>query len=335
MPNNPVPTTTRAALETKKQLSNDKALVDVNFYGGVRSENLDALSEIAAGVVGYKVYLAGTTGAAPFPESELGHMFREILRLNKPVSLHCENQAVIDSKRGELKGVSRPDVHCDIRPPEAEVASVRQVVAALAGPRTLRANVCHASTGETLSLVKGAKADGLNLSCEATLHHLYFNRRAMLANRMLKTNPPLRSEEDRQAMVTGISNGSVAFLVTDHAPHTEEEKRSGLSGVPGLDDYGHVVSWLIAKEQVDPVIISKTASSNPAMFSKMDDRGEISVGKRADFTVLDIRSPEKVNSDRIQSKCGWTPYEGIEFPGKVRWTIRAGEALLDDYELAA
>lgn len=101
-----------------------------------------------------------------------------------------------------------------------------------------------------------------------------------------------------------------------------------------MDDYGHVVSWLLREQNVDPLVIARLASCNPAKFAKLGDRGEISVGKRADVTILDIHSPEKVDSDGVQSKCGWSPYDGKEFPGRVTWTIRAGERFLDDYELS-
>lgn len=335
MPNNPVPTTTLSALDDKRRLAESKALVDVKFYGGVLSANLEDLAKLADKVSGYKVYLSKTTGTDAFPESELGNAFEEIAGTGRPVSLHCEEQAVIDKMQIELEGVSRPDVHCDLRPPEAEVESVKKVVAALSKVHDLDVNVCHASASETVSIVRNTRARGGRLYCEAALHHLYFNRKAMLDNRMLKTNPPLRREEDRKALLGGVMDGTVSFLVTDHAPHGIDEKTSlGLSGVPGLDDYGHVVSWLVREQSVDPTVIARMTSSNPARFGKLGDRGEISVGKRADFTILDIHSPEKVTSDGVRSKCGWSPYEGKEFPGRVRWTIRGGEPLLDDYELA-
>lgn len=333
MPNNPIPTTTKRALELKKRLAEEKAVVDVKFYGGVASENLDRLSDMSAGVVGYKVYLSETTGSRAFPESELARAFGIIEATKRPLSLHCEDQALIDSRREQLEGVDRPDVYSDLRPPEAEVEAVRKVVTALKETKGLRANVCHASVHETLRLVMSARTEKLNLHCEAALHHLYFNRGAMLGNKLLKTNPPLRSEQDRQALVGGIKDGSVSFLVTDHAPHTEDEKKErGLAGVPGLDDYGHIVSWLVREQGVDPVAIARVASSNPANYLGLSDRGEVEVGRRADFTVLDIHSPEKVRRDDVRSKCAWSPYEGREFPGRVRWTLSKGEVLLDDYE---
>jgi len=147
-------------------------------------------------------------------------------------------------------------------------------------------------------------------------------------------NPPLRPENDRAALLEGLRDGVVSFLVTDHAPHLREEKLSeGLSGVPGLDDYGHVVSWLILKGDVHPTAIARAACANPAAFMGLGDRGGVEVGKRADLSILDVHSPEVVKAGSVRSKCGWSPYEGKKFPGRMKWTIRGGESLLDEYEL--
>ena len=335
MPNNPAPTTTAGALRLKVRLASEKAKVDVKFYGGADPGALGRLEELAGGVVGYKLYLSETTGAGAFPEAKLGGAFESAGKVGKPVSMHCERQSVIDGRRRELSGVDSPDVHCDIRPPEAETEAVAAAIEALRGHRATRANVCHASTGEAVRLVRRAKEEGVNVRCEAALHHLFFNRRATLENRLLKTNPPLRAEEDRLALVDGVRDGGVSFLVTDHAPHLLEEKvEGGAAGVPGLDDYSHVVSWLLRGEGVDPMTMARVASRNPAKYLGLEDRGEVSVGKRADFTILDARSGERASNDLVQSKCGWSPYEGVEFPGRARWVIMKGEVLMDDFELA-
>jgi len=333
MPNNPRPAIDLAVLREKARLASKKALVDVRFYGGVVYEELDELGRISSLVVGYKLYLAKTTGNLTFPPSELEKAFGLIAGTGRPASLHCEDQGIIDEKTEELTGEKRPDVYSDMRPPEAEAESVRRVVAALRIAPELRANVCHASTEETLSIVSAARSRGAHLQCEAALHHLYFDRSEMLESPLLRTNPPLRPERDRAALLEGLKDGRVSFLVTDHAPHLREEKLSdGLSGVPGLDDYGHLVSWLIRKEEIDPAVVARVACSNPASFIGLEDRGQIEVGKRADLSILDIRSPEVVRAEDVRSKCGWSPYEGVEFPGRTRWTIRGGEPLLDDCE---
>ncbi len=332
MPNNPAPATTRAALEAKKRLA-EKALVGVELYAGVTAAGLGRIGEVKGVAVGCKLYLSETTGSAAFPEADLPRAFEAVAGADMPLSIHCEDQGVIDRKRRELAGELRPDLHCDLRPPEAEEAAVRKVVSAMRRSPGARINICHASTAHTLSVVRSARAEGLNLSCEATLHHLYFNRNAILESGMLRTNPPLRSDEDRVALLEGLKDRAVSFLVSDHAPHTEEEKsEKGAAGVPGLDDYAHLVSWLIRAQGVDPLSVARLASTNPSEFLGLEDRGEIAIGRRADFTVLDVHSPEKVRNEDVRSKCGWSPYEGKEFPGRARWTIVGGEPLLDDFE---
>jgi len=334
MPNNPAPANSKAAIEAKRRLASEKSLVDVKLNGGVDRADIGKVLSMAADVVGYKVYLSETTGAGAFPPSLLQNAFARIAETGHPVSVHCEDQAILERVSQRLQGSVEPDLHADLRPPESEVGAVRSVAGALRSTRALRANICHASTGETLGLARSARAEGLRLYCEATLHHLYYNRRAMLDNKLLKTNPPLRSEDDRQALLNGTKNGEVSFLVTDHAPHTEEEKiDGGLAGVPGLDDYAHLVTWLVKDQGVDPPTIARITSYNPAKFFDMADRGSIERGLRADFSVIDLHSPEVVSRDLLCTKCGWSPYEGREFPGRAKWTVVRGEVLLDEFEM--
>ncbi|MDG6908932.1 MAG: dihydroorotase family protein [Nitrososphaerota archaeon] len=333
MPNNPTPTTTPEALEEKSRLAAARALVEVKFYGGIARGSTESLVKLSPDVAGYKLYMSETTGARSFPAEELPRVFRLVAGTGKPLSIHCEDQDVIDGAAEKLSGVSRPDAYCDMRPPSSETEAVARVVRALEGEKGLSANVCHASLGETLSLVEGARREGLRLRCEATLHHAYFSRRAMLDNPLLRTNPPLRAEEDREALVQGLRLGRVSFLVTDHAPHLLEEKEEfGLAGVPGLDDYSHVVSWLMLSQRVDPAIVARVASFNPAKYLGLTDRGEVALGKRGDFTVIDLHAPEVARGDDVRSRCGWSPYEGREFPGRARWVVLGGEVLMDDFE---
>jgi dihydroorotase len=335
MPNNPTPATTINALERKTALAREKALVDVKFFGGV-GDNLAQIQRIRRLVVGYKIYLASSTGNLLFPSDRLAAALAAVARTGKPLSLHCEEQSIIDQRTRELVSEDRPDVHADRRPPEAEFEAVRKVLASLESgqARNARVNFCHISVAEALKIVSLARIRGMHVACEATLHHLFFSRKDMWKRRgLLDMNPPLRSEGDRRAMLEGLREGSVDFLVTDHAPHTLAEKRDGACGLPGLDNYGNMVAWLMRNQDVAPARIASVCSGNQARFFRLRDRGIIAKGKRADLTILDLKSKERASSSSVRSKCGWTPYEGYEFPGRVRWTIRAGAALLEDFEI--
>jgi dihydroorotase len=334
MPNNPKPVTTLEAVESKAALSK-KAAVGVALYGGATGWNSAELERMGPRVSGFKAYLSRSTGDMLLPEGKLAEALGAALRAGRPMSLHCESQSVIDRVARQIGGGARPDLHADLRPPEAETTSVDTSLKAALTVPGVKVNVCHASTRGTLELVSEARRKGVLVECESTLHHLLLDRSEMLRNPLLKTNPPLRGAADRASMLQGILDGTVSLLVTDHAPHTREEKlEEGLSGVPGLDDFGHAVSWLIKEHSVPPSVIARVASLNPARYLGLADRGEIAEGMAADFAVVDLDSPETVRPDGLLTKCGWSPYEGRRFPGRVRWTIRDGKTLVDDFTLA-
>ena len=333
MPNNPVPATDVATIDEKLRLAKSKALVDVRLFGGVNGHRLEDIARIADRVIGYKIYLARTTGDLVLPHPLLGRALSRIADTRRPADVHCEDQSVIDSSvKKAYSSSNRADSHADLRPPEAEVRSIKRL---LATRTEARINVCHISTGSGLRLVRRAQETRVGLACEATLHHLFFTRKDMLTNRLLRTNPPLRGEADRSALLDALGKGKVDFLVTDHAPHTLEEKLTeSASGVPGLDFYGGIVAWLIMKCGLSPMTIAKVCSGNQARFFGLRDRGNIYLGTRADLTILDLRSTRRATSRDVFSKCGWTPYEGRDLPGRARWTISRGKPLVTDFEMS-
>ena len=331
MPNNPVPANTASALRDKQERAKERSVIDIRFFAGVDPNDIPGIRDVSGLAVGYKVYMSETTGTSPFPEASLGAALRLIAETGKPVSAHCEKQELLAAKLS-LAGGS-PEEYPDARPPSAEMESVETVLAA-SKKAGVRVNICHVSTAGALEKVSKAAASGADAACEVTLHHLFFTRRALSGNAMLRTNPPLREESDRVAVLNGLKAGTVKFLATDHAPHTKEEKAtSSIAGVPGLDDYGHMVSWLIRNHDVHPLSIARMTSGNQAGFFSLRDRGTLASGMRADITVLDM-TPEVVRSGSIMSKCGWSPYEGVEFPGRVRWVISRGSPVLEDYQVS-
>ena len=330
MPNNAMPATNARTLKIKAELAKSRGFVDVKLLAGIDGR-LAFIPTVRDLVVGYKIYLAETTGNLLTPASKLRGTLAAVGRTRKPASVHCEQQSIIDRRREELAGQNRPDLHPDLRPPEAEVESVRSV---LMMRGCTKVNFCHVSTSEALSLIGESRKVDPGVACEVALHHLFFSRNDMLCNDLLRMNPPLRSEPDRIAMIEGLKSGRVNFLATDHAPHTLAEKRNeGACGVPGLDNYGNLVSWLIDRHGFSLETVAAVTSGNQARYFGLRDRGMIAVGKRADLSLIDLKAREKATSQGTRSKCGWTPYDGVEFPGRVRWTIYGGKVLVDNFEL--
>ena len=153
---------------------------------------------------------------------------------------------------------------------------------------------------------------------------------------MLRVNPPIRSEEDRRALIGGLGSGAVDFLVTDHAPHLVSEKLSPShpSGVPGLDNYGNVVAWLMKESGIDARRLALATSGNQSRFYGLGDRGELAKGKLGDLAVVDPKLRETVTADTLMTKCVWSPYVGIEFSGRVRWTVKRGDIIVNDCQIS-
>ena len=341
MPNTPSPGINAARIREKKELARTKSkgLIDVLFYGAVAESNLSTLAEMQKEVVAYKIYLAETGGGLQIGAGTLPKALKAIEATSKPAVIHCEDQGIIDKRKVELKAMGEEkkglgELHSELRPAEAELSAVKHVLAATTAStsRNVKINIAHVSVYDTVDLIERYK----NVHCEVTPHHLFFTRDDVLSKKsFLKTNPPLRTEGNRQRLLAAFKEGRIDFLATDHAPHTKEEKARDIldapAGVPNLDTYGNFVSWLIVRCDVHPTLIARVCAYNPALFLGLNDRGRIAVGKKANLTILDTQKHVKISSERLYTKCGWSPFEGYEFPGTVRHTIFNG-AVVTEYD---
>ena len=327
MPNSPESAVNLTNIQNKIDLISKKSLIDVFIYAGVTSDNVDILSDFSEYVVGYKIYTCHSTGKLYLPYNFLENVAKIVNKTGKPISVHCEDQLINEKNMDDLKNVDNPQIHCDSRPDYSEVKAVKEVIE-LPG----RINICHVSTPETVNIVNTSQSS--DVTCEVTLHHLFFNN-SEIENSLLKVNPPIRGKVFQAKLLDQYSKGFIDFLVTDHAPHLLSEKKVGIwdapSGVAGLDDFGKVVSWLIVEKHVDPVVVLKTACVNPSKFLNLSDRGEIKVGLKANLTVLDLKKSCTTTSESLYTKCGWSPYEGVSFPGCVQNTIVDGK-IMSEYD---
>lgn len=338
MPNTPLPGINAERIREKNKLARAKSqgVLDILFCGAVSESTLNTLADMQKEVVAYKIYLA-KTGVLYIDEHTLPHALKAVEATSKPAVIHCEDQRIIDKRQEELiargdGGKKQKEPHYALRPAEAELSAVRNVLSASSNAQGVKISIAHVSVSETVSLLRQYK----NVHCEITPHHLFFTRDDVLSKRgFLKTNPPLRTEGNRQRLLATFKEGAIDFLATDHAPHTKEEKARDIldapAGVPHLDTYGNFVSWLIARCDVHPTLIARVCSFNPAFFLGLNDRGHIVVGKRANLTIVDLQKPVKISSDYVYTKCGWSPFEEYEFPGTVWHTISNG-AIVTEYD---
>jgi dihydroorotase len=194
----------------------------------------------------------------------------------------------------------------------------------------LQGKLCHYSVGEGLPLIRVAKAKGLRVTAEVTPHHVFFDTAQITpANRQaMQMNPPLRAPRDRLAMLEALRDGAADYLATDHAPHTLAEKERGVSGQPHLDTYGPFVAWLILEQSFTPERIAAICSANPGAFVnpyKTEKWGRLQPGYVGSLTVLNLKKPITIRRADLKTKCGWSPFEGVTFPGSVEAVFVRGQ----------
>jgi dihydroorotase len=284
----------------------------------------------------YKVYLDAVSSPVSFSKWENLEDTIERYRQCR-IFFHAEDPDV-------LRRHQRPGPRWSTRPPEAEVAAVRKILD-LTAKHDLRTHLCHISTEKTaLLLADYNRSAGRKVTSEVTPHHLFFSvdedgvyaAHGQIVGRpdLLGCNPPVRSEHDRRFLIDALKEGLVDLLASDHAPHTLEDKQNGAPGMPHLDTLGAFAAWLIAECGFAPQRVAQVLSTQPAgLFAHDVDvpHGVVETGAAASFTVLDLKASTLVQGGEIagrgplQTRCGWSPFDGIALPGRVTSTVVRGK----------
>lgn len=186
-----------------------------------------------------------------------------------------------------------------------------------------RLHMCHVSTKESIKYIIDAKVLGANLTCEVTPHHIGLTRDV----NDYRVNPPIREKEDVDSLINAIKTGMVDCIGTDHAPHTQEEKKNGSPGMVGLETAFPICYTTLVKENgVSLNRLSEIMSKNTAKILGMN-KGVIGVGYDGDVVLLDLDKKIKVDSNTFASKGRNTPFNGMEFYGEVEMTIKGGKVV--------
>ena len=253
---------------------------------------------------------------------------------------HCEVEAL--AAGGQMHEGER-SVELGLRgiPAEAEELMAARDIA-LAKLTSCRLHLLHISTAGTVELVRRAKSEGVNVTCEATPHHFTLTDAALVEyDPMAKVNPPLRSEADKQAVIAGLADGTIDAIATDHAPHAQEEKDQEFSyAPPGLLGLETALA-LTLTELVVPGHLTlgqalERLSTTPARILGLGDHGALRQGQAANVVVFDPNAKWTVDPMTFQSKSRNTPFAGRELEGKVlhtffhgRQTVRDGKVLAE------
>lgn len=335
MPNTVPQTTTPEALADKLATARRDSHVNYAFFPGATAGNARFLESVdTTAVPGIKLFMGASTGNMLVDgDTALDTLFSLAARRGLPLMTHCEDTALIDSNMAEAKARygSDPDIrlHPLIRSAEACYRSTVRAVA-LAHRHHTRLHVAHVSTARELELF-GHDAD---ITAEATVAHLLFSDAdyATLGTR-IKCNPAVKTAADREALRRALTDGRIATIGTDHAPHLIGEKQGGagsaLSGMPMIQYSLPAMLALTDEGTLSRARMVELMCHRPATLFGVRERGYLREGYKADIAIVKAGTPWTVTRDDIQSKCAWSPVEGRTFGWRVMQTYCNGHPVYD------
>ena len=247
-------------------------------------------------------------------------------KLGTYVASHCEEKSVSNGAINAGPIADRLGVE-GVLPEAEEIMAAREIV--ISETNKVRGHICHISTKTSKDMIRDAKKRGVKITCETCPHYFTFTVDEVLTSGTnAKMNPPLREEKDRKAIIEGLKEGTIDCIITDHAPHSKEDKNQELAKAPnGIIGFETALSAeimnLIDTKQINHFDLVRLTSYTPAKLLKID-RGTIEVGKVADITIYDENERYVYTEEMVVSKSKNSPFIGKELKGKVKYTIVSG-----------
>ncbi len=298
MPNNPIPTISPEALQEKIDLTKGRIYADVGFHFGASSKSIEYFNEVSHRVFGLKVYMNQTTGDLLMEDDQTLETVFSSWPKGKPILVHTEGDTL-------------------------------QKAIDLAKKFGNKLHVCHVSLKQEIELIKKAKADGLNLSCEVSCHHLFLTdedvKRLGVYGLM---KPPLSSKEDQDVLWQALVDGIIDMIASDHAPHTREEKKGEKPpyGVPGLETTLPLLLTAVNDGRLTLERLIELTSVNPRKVFGIPEQEET-------FVEVELEESWTIDDKNLQTKCGWTSFAGMKVKGKIKKVVLRGNLAYDGKDI--
>ena len=341
MPNNDPVTMSSETLKNRIRIAESGSLVNVGFYSEFPKDLEEMGDIIAQGAVGFKLYMTHQVGGLNIDDDEaLQEAFKKIAELNVPVAVHAEDKGLLIANEERLKRANCHDASAFLKA-HSENVEIRAVenLLELNAKIGARLHFCHMTTEKGLNAVIEAKKSGINVTCEVTPHHLFLSSADYKHyGLMLTIMPPLRGENNIEALWKGVNTGWVDVIGSDHAPHALREKSAGSvwdveAGVPGLETTLPLMLTMVRKNRISLGHLVHLLSQKPAELFNLKDRGKLTQGRNADLTVIDFKRKFKINASKFYSKAKFSPFDGWEVQGCPVRTFVNGLSVMDEKEI--
>ena len=339
MPNTNPQTTTQDLLQQKFDLAAEKSLANYSFYLGATNDNLvEVVKTDPKKVCGIKLFMGSSTGNMLVDKNEvLVRLFRESPCL---IAAHCEDEQTIHentvcckdlASKGEV--ILDASIHPFVRTMEACYRSSSKAVD-MAEKFGARLHVLHISTQKELSLFRNdISLKDKKITAETCPHYLWFdNSNYEEKSFAIKCNPAIKSHRDKEALLKALREGLIDTIGTDHAPHLREEKFTGdyFTSKSGFPSIQHSFELMVNVLQNDLPLLVQLMCHNPAILYQIDHRGFIREGYYADLVLVDMDASLMISDQGEYSKCGWSPYDGIQTHSRVTHTFVNGNLVFEN-----
>lgn len=342
------PVTNKKNFNVKRNALENRSLIDYYFWGGVCGNDFDNnlnlerqiidLSE--KGVAGFKTYLiSGMRTFSDLNEERILQTAKWIKKTNKAMAVHAEDKKMIIQRSIIAKSAGQNDwqAYCAARGDNAEVTAIKLLID-ITQKTECRIHVVHLSSKLGLDLIREAQSNGLPITSETCPHYLFFTQNDFNNPQItsyLKTAPPVKNTFDRKALWQGLKDGTLSFVVTDHAGCNPEIEKCSKNfwdvygGIPGVE---HRVPFLFSEGFLkNKLTMSKTIkllSSNAADYFNLIGKGYVKDGYDADFALINLWDKKEIDSNEMHSKGKYTPFHGITFNAVVEKTFLRGQLIM-------
>ncbi|MCP5366579.1 MAG: dihydroorotase [Hyphomicrobiales bacterium] len=335
MPNTSPSTLTAADLADKCRRAKGRAWVDMAFYVGASEGNVEELDELELlpGAAGVKIFMGSSTGNLLVEDDAT--LAQALAHGKRRCAVHCEDEPRLRERLSIAKEGGHPRYHPEWRDAETALRATERLIRLARGVRR-RVHVLHVSTGDEMAFLR----DHHDIATvEATPQHLTlagpeaYERLGTLA----QMNPPVRDEAHRAALWRALDQGLVDVIGSDHAPHTREEKAGDYpatpSGMPGVQTLVPIMLDHVARGRLSLERFVDLTSAGAARIFGIVGRGRIAQGFEAHLTIVDLKARRRITNQWIASRCGWTPFDGMEVTGWPVATVLNGRVVMHDGQL--
>lgn len=332
MPNTKPQALTQALLQDKYDIAQKTSLANYSFFMGVSNDNLEeALKTDNRTVCGLKIFMGSSTGNMLVDDrSVLEAIFSKTDML---IATHCEDEGTVRANEALYKEKYGDDMpihyHPEVRSVDACYIS-SSLASELAKKHDTRLHILHISTEKELALFDNTfPLEEKRITSEVCVHHLWFDRSDYeRLGTKIKCNPAIKEASHKEALFQALLDNRLDIIATDHAPHTIQEKQSNYWNAPsGLPLVQHTLNTMLEFYHQGRISLERIVEKMchaPAICFQVSRRGYIREGYWADLLLLDLEDQWTVTPESLHYRCGWSPFEGYQFQGKITHTIVSG-----------